>query len=131
MTGRVGGANWAQIWSEVNDPQLGLTSTYCEASIVGVPDQGMLYFGGPNDRGRRANYSIHSSHDGLVWKSEVDVDGGGAAYSDLSMTRNGDVAFVFERGPSDRYPYAYLSFGKIPTGSEQRRQQLAEEKAPL
>ena len=25
-------------------------------------------------------------------------------YSDLSMTRHGDVAFVFERGPSDRDP---------------------------
>ena len=126
-----GGANWAQIWSVVNDPQLGLTSTYCEASIVGVPDQEMLYYGGPDDNGRRANYAIHSSQDGgLVWKSEVDVSGGGAAYSDLSMTRDGDVAFVFERGPSDRYPYAYLSFGKIPTGS-QRMQQLTEEKAPL
>merc|ERR1712166_634780 len=128
-----GGANWAQIWSVVNDPQLGLTSTYCEASIVGVPDQGMLYYGGPDDNGRRANYAIHSSQDGgLVWKSEVDVFGGGAAYSDLSMTRDGDVAFVFERGPSDRYPYAYLSFGKIPTGS-QRMRQLTEdsEKAPL
>lgn len=39
--------------------------------------------------------------------------GGGAAYSDLAMTQQGDVAFVFERGPSDRYPYAWLSFGKV------------------
>ena len=47
---------------------LGLTATYCEGSIVGVPDKGMLYFGNPNEHGRRANYSIHSSTDGgLVW----------------------------------------------------------------
>eukprot|EP01046_Picozoa_sp_COSAG06_P099363 COSAG06_NODE_45481_length_354_cov_1.121569_1_plen_67_part_01 len=37
---------------------LGLTSTYCEGSIVGVPDKDMLYFGNPNEHGRRANYSI-------------------------------------------------------------------------
>ena len=38
-----GGANWAQVWSSVTDPQLGLANTYCEGSILGVPDQGMLY----------------------------------------------------------------------------------------
>jgi len=114
-----GGANWAQIWSDVNDPQLGLTSAYCEGSIVGVPDKGMLYFGNPSDHGRRANFSIHSSSDGgLVWESISGIFSGGAAYSDLSITRNGEVAFVFERGPSDRYPYAYLTFGKVPTGSQ-------------
>ena len=70
---------------------------------MGVPDKGMLYFGNPNEHGRRANYSIHSSTDGgLVWNSVADVFGGGSAYSDLSMTKQGDVAFVFERGPSDR-----------------------------
>ena len=109
-----GGANWAQIWSDVNDPQLGLTSTYCEGSITAVPADGVLYFGNPTDRGRRGNYSIHSSTDGgLVWQSLSDVFGGGAAYSDLSMTRHGDVGFVFERGPSDRDPYAWLTFGKV------------------
>ena len=74
----------------------------------------MLYFGNPDDHGRRANFSIHSSSDGgLRWESVSDVFGGGAAYSDLAMTRHGDVAFVFERGPYDRNPYAWLSFGKI------------------
>ena len=68
----------------INDPELGLTSTYCEGSVAGVPDKGMLYFGHPSDGGRRANYSIHSSRDGgLVWESVSDVWGGGAAYSDL------------------------------------------------
>ena len=38
-----------------------LTSTYCEGSVLGVPDEGMLYFGHPSAGGRRANYSIHSS----------------------------------------------------------------------
>lgn len=109
-----GGANWAQVWSEVNDLKIGLTSSYCEGSIVGVPDKGLLYFGNPSEGGKRANYSIHSSHDGgLVWNSVSDIWGGGAAYSDLSMTRTGGVAFIFERGPSDRDPYGWLSFGKI------------------
>jgi hypothetical protein len=36
-----GGANWASVWSAVTDPQIGLTSTYCEGSIVGVPEQGV------------------------------------------------------------------------------------------
>ena len=104
----------AQIWSDVNDPKLGLTSTYCEGSIASVPEKGILYFGNPSDHGCRANYSVFTSHDGgLVWTNVADVFGGGAAYSDLSITRNGDIAFVFERGPNDRYPYAWLSFGKI------------------
>ena len=109
-----GGANWAQVWSALNDPEIGLTSTYCEGSIVGVPETGVLYFGHPDDHGRRANYSIFSSNDGgLVWKSISDVWAGGAAYSDMSMTKKGDLAFVFERGFSDRVPYVWLSFGKI------------------
>eukprot|EP01043_Picozoa_sp_COSAG02_P084213 COSAG02_NODE_22086_length_763_cov_11.293503_2_plen_88_part_00 len=79
----------------------------------------MLYFGNPDDHGRRANFSIHSSSDGgLVWESVSDVFGGGAAYSDLSMTRQGDVGFVFERGPNDRDPYGWLSFGKISPGAQ-------------
>ena len=67
---------------------------------------------------------------GLVWQSLSDVFGGGAAYSDLSMTRHGDVGFVFERGPNDRDPYAWLTFGKvagIPSGgssSNKRRLML-------
>ena len=74
----------------------------------------MLYFGNPDDHVRRANFSIHSSSDGgLLWESVSDVFTGGAAYSDLSMTRQGDIAFAFERGPYDRDPYAWLSFGKI------------------
>ena len=50
----------------------------------------------------------------------TDVFGAGAAYSDLTITKQGDVGFVFERGPSDRYPYAYLSFGKVPAGVSNR-----------
>ena len=86
-------------------------------SFMMQPDNGIpitAYFGNPTDRGRRGNYSIHSSTDGgLVWQSLSDVFGGGAAYSDLSMTRHGDVGFVFERGPNDRDPYAWLTFGKV------------------
>jgi|EP01052_Picozoa_sp_SAG31_P035161 hypothetical protein len=80
----------------------------------------MLYFGNPDDHGRRANFSIHSSSDGgLLWESVSDVFTGGAAYSDLSMTRQGDIAFVFERGPYDRDPYVWLSFGKISPSAPQ------------
>ena len=110
-----GGKNWAQVWSSVNDPQLGLANTYCEGSVLGVPAQGMLYFGQPSSGGRRADYVVSYSNDsGLVWSTVSDkIWGGGAAYSDLAMTRSGDVAFVFERGPSDRDPYAWLTFGKV------------------
>lgn len=54
----------------------GLTSTYCEGSIVGVPDKSMLYFGNPSEHGRRANFSIHSSTDGNIWKSVSHSDFG-------------------------------------------------------
>jgi hypothetical protein len=99
----------------VTDPQLGLANTYCEGSVLGVPGEGMLYFGQPSAGGRRANYVVTSSNDsGLAWSAVgPPVWGGGAAYSDLAMTHHGDVAFVFERGPSDRYPYAWLTFGKV------------------
>ena len=62
----------------------------------------------------RSNFSIHSSADGLVWKGVSDVYGGGAAYSDLSLTQNGDVAFVFERDN-----YQHLSFGVLRIGGSE------------
>ena len=110
-----GGANWAQIWSSMNDPQLGLADTYCEGSMVAVPDRGVLYFGEPSAGGRRANFAISSSIDGgLAWQQLTDVFGGGSAYSDLTITGQGEVGFAFERGPWDGDPYAWLSWGSVP-----------------
>ena len=119
-----GGANWAQIWSVVNDENLGLTSTYCEASMVAIPEKGELYFGQPSAGGRRRNYVVSSSSDGWVWENVKDVWSGGAAYSDLTVTKHGNLGFVFERGYSDREPYVWLTFGKIPLNSS--RQSPAE-----
>ena len=109
-----GGANWAQIWSAINDPALGLESSYCEGSIIGVPDKGVLYFG-KGSHGRE-DYLLHSSTDGLVWKEVAEVFKAGAAYSDLTITGQGDVGVVFERGTSDRNPYVWLTFGKVKVG---------------
>ena len=63
---------------------------------------------------------IYSSHDGLAWKGVSDVFTAGAAYSDLTITQQGNIGVVFERGPSDRDPYGWLTFGKVPAPAASR-----------
>lgn len=87
-----GGHSWAANWSayDIVDP-------YCEASLLADPARGLLYLGNPYSH-RRDNYSLHVSRDGgRTWPTGRVLYPGGAAYSDLTFTRNGSVAFLFER----------------------------------
>lgn len=87
-----GGATWAANWSAT----AALPDHYCEGSVLGDPDRGLTYFGNPSNK--RANYSLHVSSDGgRTWPKGKVLYPGGAAYSDLSFTKDGRVAFLFER----------------------------------
>ena len=88
-----GGATWAANWSAGAD----IVDSYCEASLLGAPAAGRLYFGNPFAK-RRDNYSVHVSTDGgRTWPVGRVLYPGGAAYSDLTWTRRGQLAFLFER----------------------------------
>ncbi len=101
-----GGATWAANWSAGAD----LPDPYCEASILGEPSSGALYFGNPSNGRSRANFSIHVSHDGgRTWPTSTVVYPGGAAYSDLAFTRNGSLAVLFEKDG-----YNSVAFGVVP-----------------
>ena len=70
---------------------------------------GVLYFGNPSSHGRY-NYTIHKSVDGgRSWPIAEVVYPGGAAYSDLAFTRNGSLAYFFEKDT-----YNTLTFGVLP-----------------
>jgi len=103
-----GGATWAANWSAGAE----LTDPYCEASLLGAPAQGRLYFGNPSSH-RRENFSVHVSLDGgRSWPRGAVIYPRGAAYSDLSWTRNGSLAFLFERDG-----YNTVAFGTKPVAN--------------
>ena len=100
-----GGATWAANWSawKLPDP-------YCEGSLLADPSNSVVYFSNPSNARHRANYSVHATRDGgRVWDGGVVVYGGGAAYSDMSLTRHGDLAVLFERDN-----YNTVAFGVLP-----------------
>lgn len=107
-----GGATWAANWSAYDLPD-----PYCEGSLLSDPKTGQLYFGNPSTARWRANYSIHTSHDGgRTWPESVVVYPGGAAYSDMSFNRNGDVVAFFEKDN-----YNTVSVAIVPAPSAQGR----------
>ena len=99
-----GGKTWAANWSA----SAALPDPYCEASLLADPERGALYFGNPSSH-RRENFSLHVSKDGgRTWPSGRVLYPAGAAYSDLSWTRNGSLAFLFERDN-----YNTVAFGTV------------------
>ena len=98
-----GGASWAANWSAVD-----LVDSYCEASLLGDPDRGLLHFVNPSSH-RRDNLSVHVSSDGgRTWPKSAVLYPNGAAYSDASWTRKRELAFLFERDN-----YNTVAFGTI------------------
>ena len=105
-----GGATWAANWSAGEGTSTPLPDPYCEASVLGDPGRGVVYFGNPSNARYRANFSVHTSYDGgSSWPESVVVYAGGAAYSDLTFTRNGSVAVLFEKDN-----YNSVAFGVVP-----------------
>ena len=103
-----GGTSWAANWSATDLPD-----PYCEASIVPGLDHSSLYFGNPSNARARGNFSVHrSTNQGLTWPTSAILYSGPAAYSDMSLTNNGKLGFLFERND-----YQYISFGAVPLAS--------------
>ena len=101
-----GGRTWAANWSA---PRASLPDPYCEASLISQPSPGLLLFGNPSNARRRENFSVHASYDGgRTWPESVVVYAGGAAYSDMSLTRRGELAVLFEKDN-----YNSVAFGKL------------------
>lgn len=87
-----GGQTWAANWTAYDLPD-----PYCEGSLLSSPSTNKVFFGNPSSRSR-ANFSVHTSLDGgRTWPESVVVYPGGAAYSDMTFTRNGSVAVLFEK----------------------------------
>lgn len=101
-----GGATWAANWSAGDD----LPDPYCEASLLSAPARSeLVLFGNPSSARHRANFSVHSSRDGgRSWPESLVVYPGGAAYSDMSFTRSGDLAILFEKDG-----YNTVAFGTL------------------
>lgn len=102
-----GAETWAALWeadeSVLPDPR-------CEASLLGDPGAGVLYFGNPSSAHSRQNYSVHTSHDGgISWQFHAKVYSGGSAYSDMTFTAAGDLACLFEKDG-----YKEIALGLVP-----------------
>jgi sialidase-1 len=71
-----GAETWAALWeaseTDLPDPR-------CEASLLGDPPAGVLYFGNPSSAHSRSNYSVHASRDGgMSWELHAQVYAGGS-----------------------------------------------------
>jgi sialidase-1 len=68
-----------------------------------------ILFSCPNDPAYRLRLSVWSSTDEtLSWSAPKAVHDGPSAYSDMALTRAGDVALLYERGASS--PYETVTF---------------------
>jgi len=86
-----GGATWAAIWyAEHRQPELSPYTNNCENPMVSDPATGIIYWGHPGATNKtRANYTVHSSHDGgATWQFFNRVYAGGAGYSDLHVLQD-------------------------------------------
>ena len=106
-----GGQTYAANWSAGVGTTINLPDLYCEASVLGDPAGGVVYFGTPsNTHHGRYNFSVHASFDGgRSWPKSAVVYPGSSAYSDLAFTKSGSVAVLFEKDG-----YAHVSFGVVP-----------------
>jgi sialidase-1 len=101
MISQDGGASWSR-------PQLGNKVTTIAAGIERVaPD--LLLWSGLGGPGRRHLVVRVSRDEGQTWTGERTVYGGPAAYSDLTVTGDGMVGIIWERGVSDGYQFVTLT----------------------
>ncbi|MBQ3536619.1 MAG: exo-alpha-sialidase [Alistipes sp.] len=89
----------------------------CQASIIGYSHKGKptdhLLFVNPASSTRRENLTLRQSFDGgESWDEGIVIEPGNTAYSDLVVTRNGDVGILFETG--EKSPYEKIVFVVIP-----------------
>lgn len=98
-------------------PEPELIEPVCNASIVNYTRKGRLtntlLFSNPDNMTKRVKMTIRQSDDsGRSWKSVCTLSELHAAYSDLLVLDNGDVAIFYETGPET--PYDTMTFSVIP-----------------
>lgn len=94
-----------------------LIEPVCNASIINYTRQGKLsetlLFSNPAHSVSRTNMTIKQSDDsGKTWEEAYVLDNRPAAYSDLLVLKNGDVAIFYETG--DKSCYETMTFAIIP-----------------
>ena len=95
-----GGARWVcvsadrgETWASKRDPQL--VDPTCNAAILRVGDT--LYFANANHPNRRINMTVRASKDGgVTWNNGLVFDSLGAAYSDLTLMKDGRLGLLYE-----------------------------------
>lgn len=98
-------------------PESSLIEPICNASIINYAPTGKLsetlLFSNPDDMHRRCKMTIKQSDDsGKTWKTAVRLSDLPAAYSDLLVMDNGDVAIFYETG--EKTSYDTMKFTVIP-----------------
>jgi sialidase-1 len=90
-----------------------LIEPVCQASMIsavgpGKKLNGQLLFSNPASTKRRNMTVRLSPDDGRTWTASKVIHEGPAAYSSLTMLRNGTAGLLYERG--DRHPYERITF---------------------
>ncbi len=95
----------------------GLIEPVCSGSIINYRKKGKLtetlLFSNPNSETDRIEMTIKKSDDsGKTWEPLLKLSDYPAAYSDLAILDNGDVAIVYETG--EKFRYASIVISVIP-----------------
>jgi sialidase-1 len=94
-------ADGGKTWS---DPMIGQNVTPIAAAIERFDRERILWVG-PAGPGRRRLVARISHDEGQTWSGDKVIYGGLAAYSDLSILRDGSAGVLWERGVSRGYQF--------------------------
>ena len=99
-----GGLNWVEqrFDSTLIEPQ-------CQASLLYWPSQDMLLFSNPEHEELRVNLALKASKTkGEQWETTLNIHEGPAAYSDLLILNEQEIACLYEAG--NIWPYQGIVF---------------------
>jgi sialidase-1 len=100
-----------QTWSDI-EADTALIEPICQASILFVEENHLLYFLNPASTNSRTNMTLKLSNNlGKTWEAEKVLYTGAAAYSDLTLVNKDILACLYEAGIFR--PYEGIVFKKI------------------
>jgi sialidase-1 len=107
-------------------PEPALLDPGCNASIIRYTsvndgyDKSRLLFCNANDPKKRENLTVRISYDeGNTWSEGKCIYPGGAAYSTLTILKNGDIGLVFEKDNYTENPFVSFSLEWLTHGADQ------------